>query len=281
MATLGDTRLLFLDVETTGLSPAMGDRVVELGLIHANGPTEIRRESRLINPARPIPHEAQCVHGITDADVTDQSRFGEVAEHLGVLLASSWIVGHNVRFDIGFLAMELHRGGREEVPLGCLDTCQLVAALWELPNYRLETIVRALEIPTTRFHRALDDAAATRLVFSRAVEALGGWQAVTVDDLLRLHRFTPTWPKHPNGSLPQQLYDALTNGQSIAIQYMNGMGLDSERLIRPEVCFSAGKHTYIRAFCTHSQEIRTFRVDRIRCLGKQPLVPFQSEVGSK
>ena len=58
MTSLESTKLVFVDVETTGLSPAKGDRVVEIGLIVCQGPNEISRSSHLINPGRPIPSNA-------------------------------------------------------------------------------------------------------------------------------------------------------------------------------------------------------------------------------
>ena len=124
MTMLSETKLVFLDVETTGLSPAMGDRVVELGLIACQGATEISRSSHLINPGRPIPSDAHRVHGISDTDVSSCSPFKEIAEEIESTLVDSWIVGHNVRFDTGFIAMELQQADCSQVPLGCLDTCR-------------------------------------------------------------------------------------------------------------------------------------------------------------
>jgi len=112
-------------------------------------------------------------------------------------------VGHNVRFDTGFIAMELLQAACTEMPRGCLDTCQLASALWDFPNYKLEAVVSALNIPTTRLHRALDDAVVTREVFHRVIQELGGWDALTIDDLMRLHRCVPTWSSDPNGDLPK------------------------------------------------------------------------------
>jgi len=100
---LPKTKLLFLDVETTGLSPAMGDRVIELGMIVCQGATEINRSSHLINPGRPIPQDAQRVHGISDQDVSECPLFKGIAEEVESTLVDSWIVGHNVRFDAGFI----------------------------------------------------------------------------------------------------------------------------------------------------------------------------------
>ena len=263
MTMLSEAKLVVLDVETTGLSPAMGDRVVELGMIACRGPTEISCTSHLINPGQPILRNAQQVHGISDQDVSECPPFKEIAEEVESALVDSWIVGHNVRFDIGFIAMELQQAGCTGVPLGCLDTCQLASALWDFPNYKLETVVNALCIPTTRLHRALDDASVTREVFHRVIQELGGWEALTIDDLMRLHRYEPLWPSDPKGDLPKPLYDALTNGRSLSIRYVNAEGQSSSRVIHPETSFASGRYSYLRAFCEESSETRTFRLDRI------------------
>jgi len=263
MPMLSATKLVFLDVETTGLSPAMGDRVVELGMIVCRGATEISRSSYLVHPERPIPIITQRIHGISDLDVADCPPFKSIAQEVGTTLADAWIVGHNIRFDIGFMAMELQRADCVQAPLGCLDTCQLASALWEFPNYKLDTVVEALAIPTTRLHRALEDADVTREIFHRAIQETGSWEALTVHDLLRLHRYEPTWAGDPKADLPTPLYDALTNGGSLSIRYTNGLGQSSSRGIRPETSFASGRHTYVRAFCEKSHEVRTFRLDRI------------------
>lgn len=263
MTMLAEAKLVVLDLETTGLSPAMGDRVVELGMIVCQGPTEINRSSHLINPGRPIPWDAQRVHGISDQDVSECPPFKEIAEEVEATLRDSWIVGHNVGFDIGFIAMELQQAGCCVVPHGCLDTCQLAKALWNFSNYKLETVVHSLSIPTTRLHRALDDASVTREVFHRVVRQVGSWEALTVDDLIRLHRYEPSWPGDPKSDLPKPLIDALTNGGSLSIRYVNAEGQSSSRVIRPETSFASGRFTYIRAFCEKSGEVRTFRLDRI------------------
>lgn len=131
---LSKAKLAYLDVETTGLFPAMGDRIVEIGIVVCRGAQETKRLSRLVNPERPIPSEARQVHGISDHDVADCPSFDIVADDICNALRDAWIVGHNVRFDIGFVAMEIASAGHHVTPLGCLDICQLAAALWDLPN---------------------------------------------------------------------------------------------------------------------------------------------------
>ena len=100
-----EATLVVLDVETTGLSPDMGDRVVELGMITCQGATEISRSSHLVNPGRPIPRDAQQVHGISDQDVSECPPFKEITEEVESTLIDSWIVGHNVRFETIAIAM--------------------------------------------------------------------------------------------------------------------------------------------------------------------------------
>jgi DNA polymerase III epsilon subunit family exonuclease len=260
---LKDAKLVFVDVETTGLSPAMGDRIIELGLITCKPRQEPRHASQLINPDRPIPADARRVHGIMDADVANVPRFEAVAKTVGKLFQGAWLVGHNIRFDVGFLAMEFALSGCRVEPAGCLDTCQLAAAAWELPDYRLDTITSKLGIARTTKHRALDDALATQKVFNMAVEVLCKTPNRTIADLQSAHRYRPTWPINPQTLLPGLLYDALTSGQPISIRYENGKGQTSRRVIRPLTCFNLGSRVYIKAFCTKTAEIRTFRLDHI------------------
>jgi predicted DNA-binding transcriptional regulator YafY len=80
---------------------------------------------------------------------------------------------------------------------------------------------------------------------------------------MRLHRYEPLWPSDPKCDLPKPRYDALTNGGSLSIRYVNAEGQSSSRVIRPETSFASGRYTYIRAFCETSSEVRTFRLDRL------------------
>ncbi len=77
------------------------------------------------------------------------------------------------------------------------------------------------------------------------------------------HGNVPTWPGDSKADLPKPLYDALTNGSSLSIRYVNANGQSLFRVIRTETSFASGRCTYIQAFCEKSNEVRTFRLDRI------------------
>lgn len=263
MPRLSDCKLVYLDVETTGLFPAMGDRVVEIALIASRGRRRQGCLSRLVNPGMPIPADVQRIHGITDADVSGQPEFSEIAGEVARIIDGAWLIGHCLRFDIGFLAMELTLAGRKAGPAGCLDTCQLARATWDLPDYRLDTIARVLSLRRQPQHRAAGDAAVTRDVFHRIVRQLGGWRSVSISQLLHLHGYPPQWPQSAEDYLPPEMYDALATGRPVRIQYVNGGGEGSKRVIRPVACFAIGRWVYVKAQCEQVGELRTFRLDRI------------------
>jgi len=265
---ISESNLVFLDVETTGLSPAAGDRIVEIALVACRGRRRIGQFSRLVNPGAPIPREVQQIHRIRDCDVAGCPGFHVLADQVAARVHKRWLVGHNLRFDIGFVAMELSLAGIRATPAGCFDTCQIARAVWDLSDYRLPTLTRYLGLRPRRLHRALNDAAAARRVFDLAVQELGGFGNVTTEQLAALHSYQPLWPAPAEDSLPPLLYDALTTGQSVRVRYVHGNGSGAVRTIRPVACFTVGRHAYVKARCGLAGELRTFRVDQIACAGR-------------
>src|SRR4051812_21994078 len=104
------TSFAVVDVETTGLSPYLRDRVVEVAVVLVDLQSGILDEyATLINPERDI--GPTHIHRITASDVVGAPTFAEVAGDIAERLAGSVIAGHNVRFDIGFLRSEYERIG--------------------------------------------------------------------------------------------------------------------------------------------------------------------------
>lgn len=108
-------RRVFLDTETTGLEAKGGDRIVEVGCVELIGRQISGRQlHRYVNPERPVPIEAQRVHGLDDAFLADKPKFAEIAAELADFLRGAVLVIHNAGFDIGFLNAEF---GRLNLPL--------------------------------------------------------------------------------------------------------------------------------------------------------------------
>ena len=101
-------REIVFDTETTGLDPRTGDRLVEIGCIElVNRVSTGQTFHAYFNPDRPMPIEAEQVHGLSDAFLADKPRFHEGVDGLLEFLAESPLVAHNAQFDFGFLNCEL------------------------------------------------------------------------------------------------------------------------------------------------------------------------------
>jgi len=120
-------REVVLDTETTGLDPASGHRVVEIGCVELiNHVPSGQVFQAYLNPERDMPIDAERVHGLSSAFLKDKPRFAEVVDQLVAFIQESPLVIHNAAFDLGFLNMELARCGRPTLSFGrAVDTVAL------------------------------------------------------------------------------------------------------------------------------------------------------------
>jgi len=101
-------REIVFDTETTGLNPAGGDRLVEIGCVEMFNRVETGRHFHAyFNPDRSMPSEAEAVHGLSTIFLSDKPRFSERVEELLEFLGDAPLVAHNASFDFGFLNHEL------------------------------------------------------------------------------------------------------------------------------------------------------------------------------
>jgi DNA polymerase III subunit epsilon len=107
-------RQVMLDTETTGLSPATGDRIVELGCVELlNRKLTGNNKHYYLNPERESDEGALRVHGLTTEFLSDKPKFAEIADDfLAYIAGADEIIIHNAPFDVGFLEAELKRAGK-------------------------------------------------------------------------------------------------------------------------------------------------------------------------
>ena len=109
-------REIVFDTETTGFHFAGDDRLVEIGCVELVNRCETGRTfHRYICPGRPMPAEAQRVHGLGDAFLADKPAFALICAELLEFLGDAPLVAHNADFDFGFLNAELARAGHPPV----------------------------------------------------------------------------------------------------------------------------------------------------------------------
>ena len=159
--------LVVLDVETTGLKPA-GNDIIEIAAIKYAVP--FAPEScftTLCKPRNPIPAAASDINHITDSMVEDAPAFSEIAASLSAYISGCNIVGQNVEFDTDFL----YACGVDLPQTKYYDTCQLSRYVdKDLPDHKMETLLKVYGIYRNDTHRALSDAYATGLLFEKIVQ---------------------------------------------------------------------------------------------------------------
>ena len=121
-------RQIVLDTETTGLEPAQGHRIIEIGCVElVNRRPTGRTFQRYLNPDRPIDPGAQAVHGLSSAFLANQPRFIEIVEDFVAFVAGAELIIHNAPFDVGFVD---HEFGRLPPPQRLLtDLCTILDTL--------------------------------------------------------------------------------------------------------------------------------------------------------
>lgn len=153
-----------VDVETTGLSPNTGDRVLEIGIVQMDQSGNIRDElDTLVNPGRPV--GATKIHGITDEMVAEAPSFREILPILNETLNGTIIAAHNASFDLSFLRAEYQHAGTSMPSTKPLCTLILARKYFaDLPSRSLESCRRHLGISHDGAHNALADARSAALV---------------------------------------------------------------------------------------------------------------------
>ena len=169
-------REIVLDTETTGLSPATGDRLVEIGAVELiNHIPSGRHYLVYINPQRSMPEEAFRVHGLSDEFLLDKPLFGAVAQEFLDFLGDARLIIHNAAFDIGFLNAELERAGRRPLTNEVIDTVMLARDKHPGARVSLDALCKHYGIDNSRrtLHGALLDSEILAEVY---LELIGGKQ---------------------------------------------------------------------------------------------------------
>jgi len=171
-------REIVFDTETTGMDPAEGDKLVEIGCVELENhmPTG-RTYHQYINPERDVPAEAAAVHGLTEEKLKDKPTFGEVVgDFMDFIGKDAKLIAHNASFDVKFINAEIATYGYPKLDnKRVIDT--LVMAREKFPGSpaNLDALCRRFHIDNTSrtLHGALLD---SELLAEVYLELLGGRQ---------------------------------------------------------------------------------------------------------
>jgi DNA polymerase-3 subunit epsilon len=176
-------REIVLDTETTGLDAAGGDRVVEIGAIELENllPTG-RTYHQYINPERPVPRDAENIHGLSDQFLRDKPVFARIAPAFLDFIGDATLVIHNAAFDMAMLNAEFARIGKPALALSrAVDTLAITRKRFPGAQASLDALCRRFGIDNSgrEKHGALLDCELLAEVY---LELMGGRQQGLVLD---------------------------------------------------------------------------------------------------
>jgi DNA polymerase III epsilon subunit len=165
---------VIFDIETTGLFPRRGDRIIEIGAVLMRDGIIEKEFSSLVNTKRRITKAAKWVHGITNEDLQNAPHPEEVFSDFNEFIKGSTLISHNATFDVSFLRYELQR---HRLFLNNRAICTLELSRRRFPdltNHKLHTVHRHLfqDKAIEQRHRALDDARMVAEIWM-AMEGIG------------------------------------------------------------------------------------------------------------
>lgn len=157
-------RQIVLDTETTGLEPAQGHRIVEIGCVElVNRKLTGRHFHVYINPDREVDQGAMEVHGITNEFLADKPKFRQVADDFLAFVQGAELIIHNAPFDVGFINHEfaLLADGKQPIGhyCGVIDTLAMARAKHPGQKNNLDALCKRYGVDNSQrdLHGALLD----------------------------------------------------------------------------------------------------------------------------
>jgi len=155
---------IVLDLETTGLDPKQGHRIVEIGAIKLFNKLPSKNKEDIfhqyVNPQRDMPSEAYNIHGISSNFLKDKPLFKDVADSLLEFIKGGTLIIHNASFDVKFLNYELAMLGKGSIDVAhVIDTLRMAQNLYPGKRASLDALCDRFKIDLSdrKLHGALKD----------------------------------------------------------------------------------------------------------------------------
>ena len=160
---------IFLDTETTGLSPNEGHKIVEVACIETNDLISTNRVfHKIINPKRSVPDGAYNVHGFSTGFLKDKETFDKIADEFVEFIKDKRIIIHNASFDLNFLNYELKLIRKNEIKKdNIVDSLEVARARFPGASNSLDALCKRFGIDLSKRtkHNALLDCELLREVY--------------------------------------------------------------------------------------------------------------------
>lgn len=257
--------LVAFDLETTGLSPLI-DRIIEIGAIKIGPDRKSSFFQTLVRPQIKIPPHTTAIHGITNDMVRDAPLIGPALASFESFCSGLPLVAHNAKFDIGFLAFSAHKSNSpiEEHEIYC--SCHFSRKiLKEMPNHRLATLSRELNISLENHHRAGDDAMASMRIYIKCLERLKKSNKLPLFSTSLLCH-SSQFRKEVELEISPHLLPLVEKAQAqevVGIIYKGGSMKNQLRPIRPVSLLPMPGGNILYALCMVSNTYKSFALNKI------------------
>ncbi|MDB9760976.1 DNA polymerase III subunit epsilon [Pelagibacteraceae bacterium] len=160
---------IFLDTETTGLSPNDRHKIVEIACVETNDliPTK-RIFHKIINPQRDVPEGAYKIHGFSTKFLQDKEIFHKIADEFLEFIKDKKIIIHNASFDLGFLNYELKLVSKNEIKkINVIDSLEIAREKFPGTSNSLDALCKrfGIDLSQRTKHNALLDCELLREVY--------------------------------------------------------------------------------------------------------------------
>ena len=268
---LDEVIFTIFDFETTGLSPLLGDEIVEIGAIKVCEGEIISSYHSLINPGRDIPPEVTAINKITNEMVVNAPSLLEKLPEFLDFIDENVLVAHNAPFDYSFLVNAVNKLGFKKLNNYVVDTLVLSRKLYSfLSHHNLEYLKEYHNIYSTTIHRAIEDSIITFKLLMILFGKLKEKSITTLKELKNFQEldFNYMWssretPTLVDNNLYQLLTEAMNKQGEVIIEYKNSAGIITKRVVTPyRFVYQKGAY-YFSGFCQLKGEERTFKLNRI------------------
>jgi len=263
---IDEVELVIFDTETTGLSYASGDRIVELSGIKFRGQERISEFDVLVNSGRAVSPGAFAVNKITPEMLKNAPSIETVIPKFLDFIKGSCLCFYNAEFDLGFLNNELVLSGYPPIrDLSVLDILTMARKMLPgLPRYALWFVAQTLGIKSAQSHRAFSDAEMAREVFCRLEEVCRGKGIFSFTDFLTLFSFEGAFSAQGEPGNSGLIQAHIRTQEILKFKYLSSRsGEISWREVLPRQIKRIDKYWYLIGDCYPERERRTFRLDNI------------------
>ena len=255
------------DVETTGLEPELGERIVEIAAVKIRDRQKLGVFQSLVNPGdKTISPEAFAVNQISQEMLKGAPFINEVLPKFLDFISGSCLASYNAPFDFGFISSELKLIKRS--PLAGLQIVDILTMarrmLPSLERYALWFVAKHLGIDSIQEHRALSDVVITVEVFNRLNSILINKGIVDFEQFVSLFGLSSRLLDNISNTKIARIQQALDLGVSLKIQYLTRHNAEfTEREVIPRAIVKEKNQAYLVGYCKLRNQERTFRIKNI------------------